>query len=176
LRLHRTNPREVALSIWTKSRAFSPGADDSVSGIDKTAFFSLRDKADYGVKVASAVRGGSKLLMEFDALRIVSPDVFDFDRRADAFGRTVGQAILLNVERFGYWPLEASQRFLDIRKRYSRWLEAPDEVDPVVLLDDIYLLLTGAGLFPANGIGNFLRNYDAAQADQPAITLGGAIG
>lgn len=123
-----------------------------------TRFDAVRDRfVENNVAVLSRVRD----------LEVIFPEAFEFDRIAEAFGRTVGQALFDSAPTLHAWPRELADRFLDLREAYGRWVASPDTEDAVTLLDEAYALLVGNGIYNPNRLANFLANYETVQAHLP---------
>lgn len=103
----------------------------------------------------------------YSDVEIYIPELLEFDTKAEACGRTVGQAVTDNESQLYHWPRPVAEEFLSVRAEYKRWLDNPDDVDVVDLLDRVFTIFTTNNIYNQQLLCSFLENYETVQKNLP---------
>ena len=164
------NPRAVIRRMWTKPRRIqSTQGKGLIEGIDRVRFFSVVDNEAMLADLNAMPAGLERDLDRVREIEVVDPSAFTFDRKAEACGRTVGQALVHNGPEIHTWPFHSVTEFAALRADYEAWLSDPDKVDVVSLLERTRDWTVNSGKMFGMKQVEFLRNCRTALSDPPDI-------
>ena len=136
----------------------------------------LAPLADYETVVERAASRGLRVYRGETNIEVLVPEALEYDKKAEAIGRTVGQAIADNESQLYRWPRHLAEEFLDIREGYGKWLDDQDSADIVELLERTYAVFTQGTYYNQSYVASFLANYDEVQKYIPEMEISLDIG
>jgi hypothetical protein len=175
---HEYEASQVRTWVSIDDRRYrNPYAGSTTRGLNEVQFFAMTEGAELRAYSESLDR--RKILSElvlFEAINILDPSVFVFDRYAEAHARTVGQGIWEYEREIADMSYQAARDFLDLREVYRRWLVDPSSVDPVALLEEAERVLSSDGVPRGQKYVDFMQNRARAAAMPPRIAVAAGLG